>query len=151
MHAATLVAFGQKSEENLHLVAILLHMLGRQQLLYEQTAKAIEDTPPFLNEALARRAEQMRLAAAGVTEREDILAPIQESSVQQGSDSMPQSQPEPVVVKVIPSLLQRQFGFAQQTLRAPVEALLALHLAPLSSVPIATCVPRTVMLIINSP
>jgi len=101
-HGPPLVAFGEEREEDLHLVAALLHIadvvedhsvvgiergellleaqiaLGGEQSLDEREGRGEEDAVAALNELVADRADEVRLAASRQPEREDVVAALDE-------------------------------------------------------------------------
>jgi len=106
-HGAALVPLGEERQQDLHLVAVLLDVpeviadhgvvavedrelgfeakvpLGAEQALGERVGRCEEHAVPTLDELVADGAHEVGLAAAGQSEREEIVAALNEPALAQ--------------------------------------------------------------------
>src|SRR6185312_4301891 len=59
---------------------------GRKQLLHENRSRGVEHPASLAHEQMTKRTEKMGFAAAGIAERQHVLASIQEGAFLQGAD-----------------------------------------------------------------
>ena len=100
--------------------------LGRQQLLYEQVARSVEDAVVLVDEFLADGTQQVRFTAAGFSESQHILAAIEKGALQQHVDVGVDFGGQTFAVETFERLLQRQPRGAQGTFNALVTTHVAL-------------------------
>src|ERR1700693_670952 len=129
---ATLVAFGQEGEEDLHLLAALLDVadvveedgleavqalelggkpqvtLGGEQSLDDLESRREEDGTSLSNQLRAERAEQVGLARSRVTQGDYVDGAIEKGSIAQAGQLRARHSRQPLQIEGRQSLFSRQ-------------------------------------------
>ncbi len=151
-HGATLVALGEKREQGLHLVAVLLDVsevvtndgveavedgelgfeakvaLGGEQTLNERERRGEQHAVAALDQLVADGAHEVSLAAAGQSEREEIVPALDERALAQGRQLLDDLDRQACALERGEGLVGRETGVLEVARDAATAALVSLEL-----------------------
>jgi hypothetical protein len=151
-HAPALVALGEEREEDFHLLAALLDVadvveddgveaveggelllepevtLGSKETLHERERRREEHAVAALDELVPERADEVRLASAGQSEGQDVVASLDEASLAEGGQGLRDPWGQLRALQGSERLLAREVGVVEEALDPATTALVELEL-----------------------